>query len=774
MKTRKINAFEFRITAWFAVILCVFSWNFAQAQAPEKMTYQSVIRNTTGALLANTTVGVQANIYQGAPNGALVYTETQTGTTNTNGLLSLEIGSVSPLQINWGNGPYYLELRIDPNGGTNYTISGSNQLLSVPYALHAKTSEDAFSGDYNDLTNTPVIPTVPTQVSAFTNDAGYITTEVDGSVTNEIQALSRSNDTIFLSNGGFVKLPAGFDGQYSSLTGAPTNVSAFTNDAGYLTNEIDGSITNEIQVLSISADTIFLSNGGFVKLPASNAWTLNGNAGTNPATNFIGTTNDVSLHFRVNNVHAGKIERANHTTFFGYNSGNNTYNTHETTGFGTNTLKSLTTGWGSTAVGFDVLTENTTGLFNTGMGYIAMNNMTTGQYNTGIGAWALQGNISGESNSSLGMFSFTFNTDGNYNTSLGAYTGYQNVHGSGNVFIGYQAGYYETGSNKLHIANSNYSLPLIYGDFSTSKIGLGTISPSKNLTVKGTVQIETPGTWAPGATARLYLGEDDNIWVEHIHSIGLNLNTADLWNITFRDGTDENMRIDGNGNVGIGTSAPQYRVDVVGDINFSGVLRKNGTPITFNGSETKVQAGSGIAVSGTGTVADPYIVSTPSKHYVGELYGGGIVFYVDQTGQHGLIASLADLSSAAYVGLYGVNIPNCSSRWDGAANTSAIMTAGAGAGSPAGLCDSYSAGGFTDWYLPSIDELSQIYQSIYVINKTLDQDGNPASAGIYPSTYVSSTQGTNITMWGFMFQTGDLWDNCDRGYSQYVRAIRAF
>jgi hypothetical protein len=501
---------------------------------------------------------------------------------------------------------------------------------------------------------------------------------------------------------------------------------------------------------------------------------LNGNAGTNPATNFIGTTNDVSLHFRVNNVHAGKIERANHTTFFGYNSGNNTYNTHETTGFGTNTLKSLTTGWGSTAVGFDVLTENTTGLFNTGMGYIAMNNMTTGQYNTGIGAWALQGNISGESNSSLGMFSFTFNTDGNYNTSLGAYTGYQNVHGSGNVFIGYQAGYYETGSNKLHIANSNYSLPLIYGDFSTSKIGLGTISPSKNLTVKGTVQIETPGTWAPGATARLYLGEDDNIWVEHIHSTGLNLNTADLWNITFRDGTDENMRIDGNGNVGIGTSAPQYRVDVVGDINFSGVLRKNGTPITFNGSETKVQAGSGIAVSGTGTVADPYIVSTPSKHYVGELYGGGIVFYVDQTGQHGLIASLADLSSAAYVGLYGVNIPNCSSRWDGAANTSAIMTAGAGAGSPAGLCDSYSAGGFTDWYLPSIDELSQIYQSIYVINKTLDQDGNPASAGIYPSTYVSSTQGTNITMWGFMFQTGDLWDNCDRGYSQYVRAIRAF
>lgn len=307
MKTKKIPAISLHIPTLLVVFASMLFWNLAQAQAPEKMTYQSVIRNATGALLVNTTVGVQTNIYQGAPNGSLAYTETQTGTTNMNGLLSLEIGSISPLQINWGNGPYYLELKIDPNGGTNYTISGNNQLLSVPYALHAKSSDDAFSGDYNDLTNTPVIPTVPTQVSAFTNDAGYITTEVDGSVTNEIQALSRSNDTIFLSNGGFVKLPAGFDGQYTSLTGSPSNVSVFTNDAGYLTNEIDGSITNEIQVLSISSDTIFLSNGGFVKLPASNAWALNGNAGTDQSTNFIGTTDGQDLVVKTNNTERARI-----------------------------------------------------------------------------------------------------------------------------------------------------------------------------------------------------------------------------------------------------------------------------------------------------------------------------------------------------------------------------------------------------------------------------------------------------------------------------------
>ncbi len=70
------------------------------------------------------------------------------------------------------------------------------------------------------------------------------------STLSELQVLSISNDTVYLSDGGFVKLPAGFDGQYSSLTGAPTDVSAFANDAGYLTTEMDSSNTNEIQTLA--------------------------------------------------------------------------------------------------------------------------------------------------------------------------------------------------------------------------------------------------------------------------------------------------------------------------------------------------------------------------------------------------------------------------------------------------------------------------------------------------------------------------------------------
>ena len=78
-------------------------------------------------------------------------------------------------QIDWANGPYFIKSEIDPEGGNNYNVTTTQQLLSVPYALYAGSTANGFSGDYNDLTNLPQIPQVPENVSAFNNDAGYIT-----------------------------------------------------------------------------------------------------------------------------------------------------------------------------------------------------------------------------------------------------------------------------------------------------------------------------------------------------------------------------------------------------------------------------------------------------------------------------------------------------------------------------------------------------------------------------------------------------------------------
>ena len=122
-----------------AVLLTATVW----AQAPQKMSYQAVIRDGGGLLVTNQVIGMEINIRQGSQAGTIVYTETQTPTTNENGLVSIEIGGGTSFNtINWATSTYYIETKtavVAPL--TTYTITGVSQLLSVPYALFAKTAE---------------------------------------------------------------------------------------------------------------------------------------------------------------------------------------------------------------------------------------------------------------------------------------------------------------------------------------------------------------------------------------------------------------------------------------------------------------------------------------------------------------------------------------------------------------------------------------------------------------------------------------------------------
>ncbi|MEJ5105986.1 hypothetical protein [Chryseobacterium sp. MYb328] len=121
------------------------------SQVQDAMSYQAIIRNSSNQLVSNQTVGMRFSILKGSTAGTVVYSETQSQSTNMNGLVTAKIGtgtlvSGSYSTINWGADIYFIKMETDPNGANNYTITGISQLLSVPYALYAKTSGSSVPG----------------------------------------------------------------------------------------------------------------------------------------------------------------------------------------------------------------------------------------------------------------------------------------------------------------------------------------------------------------------------------------------------------------------------------------------------------------------------------------------------------------------------------------------------------------------------------------------------------------------------------------------------
>jgi hypothetical protein len=169
-------------------------------------------------------------------------------------------------------------------------------------------------------------------------------------------------------------------------------------------------------------------------------------------------------------------------------------------------------------------------------------------------------------------------------------------------------------------------------------------------------------------------------------------------------------------------------------------------------------------------------------HYVGELFGGGIVVSVWKTAgvEHGLIASLTDLSSAlpwTIPDFQQIEIgPTAQSSINGLANTNAIVAqAGAGTTYAAGLCKAYNAGGFTDWYLPAAWELNQCYNAAMIVNELLGNTNGFQFSSNNTSYYWSSTEGYYGNGFYQNFSDGRL-PNFEFGKNSdcSVRAVRRF
>ncbi len=195
---------------FYTILVALLITASSFAQAPEQMSYQALIRDSSGDLVISQQVGMQISVLQGSTSGTAVYKETHTPTTNVNGLVSMQIGTGTVVSgvfanIDWSTGTYYVKSETDPNGGTTYSITGTSQLLSVPYALYATTSGSATNGDFVDLTTNQTIAGTKT----FSSDA-----IINGINIGRGGGNSNTNSAI-----GLQALAANTSGQFNTATG---------------------------------------------------------------------------------------------------------------------------------------------------------------------------------------------------------------------------------------------------------------------------------------------------------------------------------------------------------------------------------------------------------------------------------------------------------------------------------------------------------------------------------------------------------------------------
>ena len=258
------------------------------AQAPKGFNYQAVVRNSAGQLMANRMVSVRISIMQGSANGTTVYQQTESVNTNGNGLFTLVVGENSNdfANINWGRGPYYILSEIDPNGGSNYTLSTSQKILAVPYA-HYATVADRISENFTYDERDPLfrnwgylydsLRNAPTRLSDFINDLNFLTAD-------DLQ-LTLHGDTLFINNNSYVILPNnGGTIDWDSITNRPTSLSQFFNDL------------NLYSQLRVSGDTLFLNDSTYVILN-NNATTIQWDSIINRPTSLSQFIND--FNFRI-------------------------------------------------------------------------------------------------------------------------------------------------------------------------------------------------------------------------------------------------------------------------------------------------------------------------------------------------------------------------------------------------------------------------------------------------------------------------------------------
>lgn len=615
------------------------------AQVPQVIPYQAVARGINGNLLRYTPISLRFSIRDGSASGSVIYSETHNPTTNILGLFSVNIGQGNVVSgtfsnINWGSGIKFIQVEMDPSGGTTYTDMGTQQMLSVPYAFVAGKSNDnnwTMSGNniFNNnsgnvgvgsanplmelhvsrpgdslalFENTNNLGVGSTSSIYFKNGVFYtgaIKTIGDNSVmarlgffTYALSSPTGLQERLSITDGGFVGIGTTTPSAKLDVVG---RLRIFDNTQGagkVLTSDANGLTSwqtpaADLGVTSVGPIAVSSSaNGGVVTgsvLNLTPANQLNGGIVTSGNQEFGGSKTFLQdLH--VNGLRVGR-------------GGNNVDQSNTAIGF--NAINNLTPG-----------NEN-----NTAVGYNAQINNYTGDGNTAVGANANGYNYYGSNNTAVGYNALISNETSD-NTGVG-YNANVNASAINATAIGCNA--YAGASNSLVLG----SISGVNGGTANTNVGIGTTTPAASLDVKnssttvdGIVTILANGIADPDFALTTRKGENSPFGGSISSKIGLYYSTTDNASIRFHRGSastggfmsfstntgTERMRIDGSGNVGINTTNPIATLHVV-----SRNTTYNTIPISYfnygNGLQT-------ISWTAAGTIAGYFQGNIVSTHSV--------------------------------------------------------------------------------------------------------------------------------------------------------------
>ncbi|MCH2021691.1 MAG: hypothetical protein MK207_04350 [Saprospiraceae bacterium] len=383
------------IKLFFSFIIAILFIVTSYAQSPQAFQYQAIARDNSGTPLNNQNISIRISVISGSAQGTLLYTETHNPSTNQFGLFTLEVGTgvVNTGMFNtisWGSNIHYLQVEMDAAGGTIYQLMGTVQLISVPYALHANSVDNADDADA-DPNN---------EIQTLSLNGQDLTISNGNTVTlpaDTVQTLSLNGQDLTISNGNTVTLPADTV-QTLSLNGQDLTIS----NGNTVTLPAD-----TVQTLSLNGQDLTISNGNTVTLPADTAQTLslngqdltisNGNTVTLPGG---GGTLDDAYDFggsgagRIITIDAGEIDLTTNTV-----SGIAIRTTNTNTGAGvvsnntnaSNSFSAIQANTNSTTSGSAAIIGNTTG-----------------------SAWGVAGQVASTATAEAGLYGSNLRTNGGH------------------------------------------------------------------------------------------------------------------------------------------------------------------------------------------------------------------------------------------------------------------------------------------------------------------------------------------------------------------------